>query len=159
MRFADLAEKLALRRVNEAAKDFAAAAAGCVVFWFFCYAESLKRVKFAVFFFELECTFWDFAKPSPVAVHGFEAFGDNILCNLVSVFCNDSGVNCFCFGFALDYLSADFSKALDNLHRLEARHDAGFAELFDNFPEYTIAGYYADMTGAEKRVYLIIFVA
>ena len=155
LRLADAAEKFAGWRVDEAAEDFAAAAAGCVVLGFFCYAESFKRVEFAVFFFELQCAFWDFSKPSPVAVRGFETFVDNILSDLVSLFGDDGGVNCFCFGFALGYLPADFGEAFDYLHWLETRHDAGFAELFDNRLKRAVTYNDADVAGAEKRVYFV----
>ena len=148
LRFADLAKKFALGRVNEAAKHFTAAAAGRVVFGFFRYAESFKRVEFAVFFFELQCAFRDFSKPSPVAIHRLETFGDNILCNLVALFGDYGCVNCFCFWFALDYLSADFSKALDYLHRLETRHDTGLAKLFGDWLKRAITYNDTDVAGA-----------
>ena len=79
--------------------------------------------------------------------------------NLVSLFGNDGGVNCFCFGFAFDYLSANFGKALDNLHRLKARHDTGFVELFGDWLKRAITYNDTDVAGAEKGVYPVVFVA
>jgi hypothetical protein len=159
LRVAGLPEEFALWRVYQAAKHLAAATAGRVVLGLFGYAESLERVEFTELIFEHQCTFRDYPQSSPASVCWLKALRDDVLGRDITLFGDDGGINCFRFGFAFDYLPADFRETFDYLHRLEARHDAGLAELFGDWLKRAITYNNTDVAGAEKGVYPVVFVA